>query len=69
MYLSNKNIEINLNLYLSNHINKYIYNLLSSNEKKISICNKWINIDIDQRERVELNVKWKISTWYVIINE
>lgn len=63
MYLSNKNIEINLNLYLSNHINKYIYNLLSSNEKKISICNKWINIDIDERERIESNVKWKISTW------
>lgn len=54
MYLSNKNTKINLNLYIQSYI--YMYNLLSANEH-ISICINVSGINIDQRERIESNIK------------
>lgn len=60
MYLSNKNTKINLNLYIQSYI--YMYNLLSANEH-ISICINVSGINIDQRERIESNIKWKISKY------
>lgn len=56
MYLSNKNTKINLNLYIQSYIYIYMYNLLSANEH-ISICINVSGINIDQRERIESNIK------------